>query len=111
MKLNAAIRLLAADSQKSILKSLALTKVKPETAGKLVYIIVDGDPKSVMKQVQAKGWVVGPRPNSHSASMTNSTHPSFKLIFEFAEDLDPDEAEEWGLDPDSPATLVSVVQL
>ena len=115
-QLNAAIRLRAAarsakqlKDDAALLKSLGLTKVKPDTSSGFAYILIEDEARDVVRGLKSKGWSGAPSSGTNAFYLTHKDHPGVKLEVTFGEDLEEDEIEHWGLlDEDSPVAMVSV---
>lgn len=89
------------------LKSL-FPKVKPDTkTTDFPYVIVEGEPRQVVRDIKREGWSGSPSSRSSSYLLTNSKFPGVELEVSFAEDMEDEEYEQWGLDPEGPEALVA----
>ena len=113
----AAMKRLQASSDATFKKSSSelLTKIfkpksKPDTEFDFTYIIIDGEPRDIAKELKSSGWKVLPSKGVNAVFLTNTKYPDVKLEVTFAEDLERDEIKRWKVsgDEDDYVTMVSL---
>lgn len=96
-------------SDAKILKKL-YPNIKPETvSGEYVYIILPGRPKSEVKQLKSKGWKEKPANGVNAFHLGNNDYPGIQLQVTFADDIEEDEYERWGIDEDEDGDVQATI--
>lgn len=75
------------------------------------YTIVEAEPRDVVKGLKAKGWKGSPTAGVNAFYLVHPRHPGIRIEVNFAEDLDEDDAKEWGISEEGTASMVAVQPL
>ena len=78
-----------------------------EGGAKVAYVIVPGEPKSVASMFKLHGFSGRPSAGRNTFDVFSDTYPGIRVQIGFAEDLEEDESEEWGIGEDEEATMIS----